>query len=261
MSIQLLLAKNKEVEHKIEHDLESLFYVLLYICTMYEGPGNRNSGDRTEFEHPFGDWIDETTSWKLIATARMAAFLHPTLAHDKVFKHVHAYFAPLLPLLHALCNTIFTINRNVDGITYQRSPDEPCGTHEAILGVLEATFDMLPDQDADCAGDEPNATDTPMDDPTNTQTSRHPPSTIFSHIGDGGKRHSIAYGSDSGYGGDDIDVASTSSRRRSDRRSITAGEVNLRDRNRGSRSPHKRRDNQTDVMPSPKRQRNDNDAY
>jgi len=58
---------------------------------------------------------------------------------------------------------------------------------------------------------------------THKYTDEPPPSVddVLSYW-DGGKRHSIAYGSDSGYGGDDLNEASTSSRRRSNRRSITA---------------------------------------
>jgi len=38
MAVELLI--NDEVEHSEKHDLESFFYVLLYICMMCEGPGN-----------------------------------------------------------------------------------------------------------------------------------------------------------------------------------------------------------------------------
>jgi hypothetical protein len=45
---------NSSVEHSEKHDLESIFYNLLYICTMCQGPGKRwNSGDRRNVYHPF----------------------------------------------------------------------------------------------------------------------------------------------------------------------------------------------------------------
>jgi hypothetical protein len=214
MSIQIL--QGGVVEHKVEHDLESFFYVLLYICTMYEGPDKRNSGDRTDFEHPFGHWIDEATSWKIIATARIAAFLHPAKTDDLVFKHVHVYFRPLLPLLRNLCDHIFTTNHET------RSADEPCGTHQEFLRILEVAFHELPDQDVVSAGDEPNVTDTHMAGPTSTLMN-HPPSTILSNIGDVPTvaDPNVDYsgeGTDSGYGRDDTLVPSTSNLRRSGRR-------------------------------------------
>ena len=51
MSIEVLHnAGNKEIKQRPTHDLESIFYVLLYICTLYKGPDDlkRSAADLEE---------------------------------------------------------------------------------------------------------------------------------------------------------------------------------------------------------------------
>jgi hypothetical protein len=39
MAIEALLAINQTFVHKPQHDLESILYIILYICTLVHGPG------------------------------------------------------------------------------------------------------------------------------------------------------------------------------------------------------------------------------
>jgi hypothetical protein len=144
-------------EHSARHDLESVFYVFLYICTMYGGPGRlrRNPG-LDDNHHPFGDWLDKMDiNWHSIAALRIAAFTNPEHTRKAVFKHVHPYFSPLILMLNSLCNTVYKVfmQDGPDGARVGgRGPTQPCGTHVAVLDVLKATFDKLPDHDDDTSG-------------------------------------------------------------------------------------------------------------
>lgn len=40
MAIEALLATNQTFVHKPRHDLESILYIILYICTLVRGPGS-----------------------------------------------------------------------------------------------------------------------------------------------------------------------------------------------------------------------------
>ena len=39
MAVEALLAANRTFVHKPQHDLESILYIILYICTLVRGPG------------------------------------------------------------------------------------------------------------------------------------------------------------------------------------------------------------------------------
>ena len=55
MAIEILLG-GEMVHHCITHDLESLFYMLIWICMMYEGPGNQERTWTLKEEQPLSDW-------------------------------------------------------------------------------------------------------------------------------------------------------------------------------------------------------------
>ena len=156
MSIELLMS-GSNVEHSAKHDLESVFHVLLYICTMYVGPGKlRINPGLDNATHLFGNWLDKTDiDWHAIAALKSTAFSDPAHTKNVVFKHVHPYFSPLVPMLNSLCDTVYTPFM-LDGPNgpevVQRGTTRPCGTHVAILNVLKAAFDELPDHDCNNSG-------------------------------------------------------------------------------------------------------------
>jgi hypothetical protein len=117
MSVELLL--NEDTEHSEKHDLESFFYVLLYICTMYSRPGTWNEGNIKDNSHPFGQWMDES-NWYQIGAARNLEF-SDTLRTQLLLQHVHSYFAPLIPMLEQLC----------DATCWKRA-DAPHGKYESL---------------------------------------------------------------------------------------------------------------------------------
>jgi hypothetical protein len=133
MSIELVGAGN--IEHSERHDLESFFYLLLCICTKYESPGKRNIWDCCT---PFGTRGEESVLYRTSRVKRMLNCLEEK--RTEVFKNVHLYFTPLIPLLANFCNAVFQQEEEEHG------PIRTCGTHAKVLCVLNEAFDELPDQ-------------------------------------------------------------------------------------------------------------------
>jgi hypothetical protein len=149
MAVELLLSTTDDetTPHSEKHDLESFFYVLLYICTLYEGPGKlRSDINRSDSNHPFGDWINEAPSWHAIAAYRIAAFDSDAMK-TRVLIHVHPYFNPLIPMLINFCNAVFTTYTLPGSSARMRDLCQPYSTHQGILDVLRSAYDTLPDDD------------------------------------------------------------------------------------------------------------------
>lgn len=246
MSTQLLFQNSTE-EHSEKHDLESIFYVLLYICTMCQGPGKRwDGGDRANVYHPFGEWIDEETRWHGIALFRMGQFSDADITRKEVWKHITPYFAPLIPLLENFCNVIFRVVE-VEG-RKQRCLSRPSGSHAAVLGILNDAFIELPDTQPDVTN---SLTDAQLANPSPPNTA--PSSTIVSSPIAGsshGANKDISSHSDSGYEGE------TTSRRRSVRlnpRRGSGGPTVSADHN--SPSSGKRRNLKSSLYPTTRKRR------
>lgn len=55
MAYEILLYGDKR-PHRATHDLESLFYVLIWVCTMYEGPNNQERSFKKNLLPPLSSW-------------------------------------------------------------------------------------------------------------------------------------------------------------------------------------------------------------
>jgi hypothetical protein len=117
MSIQLLTAGTGKIEHTEKHDLESFFWVLLYICTMFKGPSQRRvNAPWADPKHPFGHWLGKMDNLeevgKNVSAYGIGSFLNVALGHpsgpkDLLERFMDPHFKPLIPMLEALCNKVF----------------------------------------------------------------------------------------------------------------------------------------------------------
>jgi hypothetical protein len=203
MSVKLLVGK-AGVEHTEKHDLESFFYVLLYICTMYNG--HTHVGDIDDPSHPFGTWINTATTYNIAASRNMAFGGFHSM--DETFSHVRPYFTPLIPLLQKFCDAIFRLEGQ-----NQRSLSSPKGTHASVLHVLRECFNELPNEESISANKSDKLIDTegylttaiPTQSFSSTRqgaTTREVAGSNADLVGEGERRIST-YGSDSGWGGEE----------------------------------------------------------
>jgi hypothetical protein len=99
------------IPHRVVHDLESLLYVLLFICTHLQGPRNTVGtpplyGGRPGCEHPsrMKDWIRTTDPVNLGHLKYSHMIGHFEL---DILPYISPYFQPLKQHISALWNTLF----------------------------------------------------------------------------------------------------------------------------------------------------------
>jgi len=152
MSIQLLTAGTGKIEHTEKHDLKSFFWVLLYICTMFEGPGKRRiNAQRTDPEHPFGHWlgkmdnleeVGENVTAYGIGSFQNIVLGHPDGPKDLLEQFMDPHFKLLIPMLEVLCDKVFFVAIGNDEILVQ-VPTVASGDYESILDILKNALKEL----------------------------------------------------------------------------------------------------------------------
>jgi hypothetical protein len=101
MSAQLTkVGPGKPVTHDVLHDLESLFYVLVGICTLYDGPFKQKS------EEDLAECYDKFFNTFEPSVLKMITIQSDLTWNPFVVKYIHPYFKPLIPLLTALRSEI-----------------------------------------------------------------------------------------------------------------------------------------------------------
>ncbi len=93
-------------------DLESIFWLLFWICIHYTGPNG------------VGRVVPEFESWNYEYTSRLAEIKLGTVSEERRFirtvtKHFTPYFRPLIPWVNRLRKTVFP-----DGKTHEREDRE-----------------------------------------------------------------------------------------------------------------------------------------
>ena len=138
MAIDILWGK----AHQPHHDLESIIYVLVWICLSYAGPKNTPRQGFTfkkkELDIWAGDPPDSTQVETIAASTKFAAFCHGERFELQVLSDIHPYFASLKPCLHELRSLIQAAYFMEDHIS-----------HAAIKAVLQKHADMLPEKELD----------------------------------------------------------------------------------------------------------------
>ena len=132
MAIELLMNKSK-IRHTSHHDLESLFFVLIYICTNL----SRRCVTRTREElmvHssiPLSAWFRTSFSLLDVGIAKAGAFC---LFEENILKPFAPYFEDLKPCA-------FRIFKEM----YGDAPGNPKPTtHDKMIEIFTETLDTLP---------------------------------------------------------------------------------------------------------------------
>jgi hypothetical protein len=142
MSMEIL--RKEVVLHKATHDLESIFYVLLFFCLKYKGPGlARQKEDIVALtSYCIGQWF-QPFSFDLLALKKRD---HLEDFHHHFIKKFNPYFADLGDYVSQLWDILFP--PEITGKGRELRDLFNCdATHEAMIEVLQAAYDMLPDVD------------------------------------------------------------------------------------------------------------------
>ena len=95
MAIEILL-EGVNIPHYPTHDLESLFYVLIWVCTMYEGPRNQEKVFGNKDCPPLSLWYDNNSGGLgFNADAKSGHCSSLGLFNVRVLDYFHSYFDDL----------------------------------------------------------------------------------------------------------------------------------------------------------------------
>ena len=134
MALEVLRAEGA-FSHHPRHDLESFFYVLLFICMKYKGPGTKRTNANLEAFQSFGiqDWFTWDSTFKQLADSKVSQMTHFDCAFMTKF---NPYFEDLKDCLTSMYNTIFATKN-----FWENTADHP-----AVLRILQETYNKLPDE-------------------------------------------------------------------------------------------------------------------
>jgi Fungal protein kinase len=117
------------IDHQPADDLESLFYVLVWICILYDGPNNSPRTD-VSFQHtPVYQWAEQDFARGDFSMCLLSKFKLMT-SHDTtaLTNHITPYFKCLEPFLLEWRNKI--------GMAFDKDDEVPPMQHADVLEIL-----------------------------------------------------------------------------------------------------------------------------
>ncbi|KAH9891353.1 hypothetical protein C8Q73DRAFT_782828 [Cubamyces lactineus] len=157
------------VVHDAIHDMESLFWVLLFLCITRAGPGGERRedfvGELTDFPNVRQDQVARLRNvvrnlfdgdMATIASYKELLFLNPENFETEIFCHIHPYFEVLKPTLRRWWN-LLVLAYAFEGYEYHN-------IHALVIELLDdaarnlvSPDDSLRAEDAKCKEDSQNA--------------------------------------------------------------------------------------------------------
>ena len=102
MSIEALTTEDMNFTHHPRHDLESILYVIFYICTFTKGPGIPRTTDEVDEDLPLRRWFRHEPP-KDISFCKLAHMSCPEETITNHFTNYWADFAPFARELASVC--------------------------------------------------------------------------------------------------------------------------------------------------------------
>jgi hypothetical protein len=135
-----LLSSEGPIIHQPRHDLESLFFVLIYLCTNIQCPGLlRNVDELDQFKSlPMSSWFDPKATFMRLALDKLGAM---SAFDQRILPYFSSYFDELKPCIRSLYNAIFP---SLDPIAiFTRSNDSSCSLHDTFIHIFDKTLETL----------------------------------------------------------------------------------------------------------------------
>jgi hypothetical protein len=124
-----ILRDGSKAENRPTHDLESLFYVLLWICSNYCGPNNAVREDAKRKDMPIMMWVDTILSLDQISDTKAGHISSDEYFTKRILDHYAPYFEDLKACSNEL-RCLFTVS-------------DADVTHDAVLLILRRTLRNL----------------------------------------------------------------------------------------------------------------------
>jgi hypothetical protein len=137
MALDILLDTSSEIRHLPRFDLESLFYVLIYLCINLKGPENRvrPTEDMANFHSfPMAEWFKAESSFRRLGRAKLAQLQTFDVS---IVPYISPYFHELIPCIMefytVLCPGGDSRNSQI--------------THEQVLTIFDKALVSMPESE------------------------------------------------------------------------------------------------------------------
>lgn len=119
MAIDLLQYYDKPPAHRYWHDLESLFYVVCWICTLYRGPEGKERKTKVYKYSNADAWYEQGMSGHIGSVWQGANLKTGFTMYRETFKRAikrdfHSYFAPMIDCLCDMRDCLFPLHLDDD---------------------------------------------------------------------------------------------------------------------------------------------------
>jgi hypothetical protein len=142
MAIELLVSQTP-VYHKARHDIESIFFVFIYLCTNLSGPGvPRSLSELREIRSiPLASWFNPASSMQRLGSDKISSL---ALFEQRITPYFAEYFKDLKPCARKLLNAIYPNFRSL------LHPSDIIH-HDDIIQIFSDTLKDLPEIESDFA--------------------------------------------------------------------------------------------------------------
>jgi hypothetical protein len=142
MAVDLMLHQenpDNPFQHELRHDLESILYVILWICTSMEGPGiERRVADPLFMNVPLRKWFDKNVDIRDLGYSKLG---HMVDAENAIFANFPPFWDPFKPFVREL-NDAF--NFSVAGCRNPRNSDSGSYiTSQAMIEILKRAIEHI----------------------------------------------------------------------------------------------------------------------
>jgi Fungal protein kinase len=136
MAIELLTTQGAII-HKSRHDLESLFYVLIYLCTNVQSPAHlRDVEDLERFQSvPMRSWFEPKSSLMRLGLDKAGALAR---FRTRILPYFSSYFDDLKPCILALHRALFP---TLVSLFSPNDKDELI--HDTFINIFDKTLQTL----------------------------------------------------------------------------------------------------------------------
>jgi len=148
MSWAILMAEagmHAPVKHRPVHDIESIFYVMLYFCMQFKGPGIRRTPKDIKALMPFvfNDWFLTNLTFRGMADKKWTDL---QFFKECFIDKFDSYFDDLKPCVLKLYDILWPLKYMEPGLD-ARNFGHSVATHDKFIKHLDDVYRELPDHD------------------------------------------------------------------------------------------------------------------
>jgi hypothetical protein len=130
MALKIMLSNGK----KICHDLESIFYVLIWVCSHMEGPETERSDPHSLESLPVREWCSMNVDLRTLGLIKLS---HLAYFEDSILRHFTPYWNDFKPYLRQLKSAFWP--------TSTMFPNPNNMTSEKMLAILREAIANVKD--------------------------------------------------------------------------------------------------------------------